>query len=142
MTDRTNAHISINKRPVLVLRFLAPFAWALAILWLSLTSSPPEIPGVLGWDKLLHAGAYGLLALLVAQLLVLYFQQSIFATGLFCTLYGALVEVLQLIGDTGRMFEWLDILADVVGIVLACVIFRHAYALALKNACDKGHTDG
>ena len=53
-----------------IVRLLVSLAWGIIILWLSLTPSLPQIPGILGWDKLLHAGAYGLLSLTIAQFLI------------------------------------------------------------------------
>lgn len=108
-------------------RLAAPFLWALIMLWLSLTSSPPQISGVLGWDKLLHAGAYGLLTLLIAQFLLyspLQSGKSWWQAGLVAVCYGALLEILQLMVNTGRTAEWGDLCADVVGAFLAYVVFR------------------
>ena len=113
--------------PQRILRLFAPLAWVGAIAWLSLTSSPPQISGVLGWDKLLHAGAYGLLTLLIAQALLcsplnphkVWWSAWLAAVG-----FGALMEILQLLAQTGRAAEWWDLFADAVGACLACVIFR------------------
>ena len=142
MTDGASSNGKVYRWLQNILRHLAPFLWALIILWLSLTSTPPEVPGVLGWDKLLHAGAYGLLALLVAQLFLLYDQKAYILTSVICILYSGLVEVLQLIGSAGRTAEWWDLFANAVGVVLACVLFRHGLELNNKYACGKGHSDG
>jgi VanZ family protein len=110
-----------------LVRFSAPVMWALIMLWLSLSPSPPQLPGVLGWDKLLHAGAYGLLTILIAQLL-LYLSIPLGKAGwpalLPAVCYGALLEVLQLLLHTGRTAEWWDLFADAVGAVLAYLVFR------------------
>jgi len=104
-----------------------PVLWAVIILWLSVTPSPPQLPGVLGWDKLLHAGSYGLLTLLVAQLL-LYLSLNLRKAGWqavsFAISYGALLEVLQRFLHTGRTAEWGDLLADAAGAFLAYLAFR------------------
>lgn len=112
-----------------LLRLSLPILWALIILWLSLTSSPPQISGVLGWDKLLHAGAYGLLTLLLAQAFLcppFLLDEPWWLAGSTAVAYGALLEILQLLSQTGRSAEWADLFADAIGAFLCCVLFRHA----------------
>jgi len=101
--------------------------WAAVILILSLAPNPPRPPGLLGWDKLQHAGAYGLLAWLLARFLVLLPVKQERTWWLAFTLttgFGVLLEWLQLVMALGRTAEWLDICADSLGAFLACVIFR------------------
>ena len=145
MTDGGPSYSRTIWRPIFIVRLLSPMLWALAILWLSLTSTPPEIPGALGWDKLLHAGANGLLALLLIQLLVA-FQPNQFSlyvtTSLVCILYGGLIEVLQLVTDAGRTAEWWDLVADIVGVVMACVIFSQLPDVISREIEGRGHADG
>lgn len=109
-----------------VIRLALPVAWTGTILWLSLTSNPPEIPGPLGWDKLLHAGAYALLAILIAQYLCCVLRKPIkavfYATWL-SICFGMMTELLQMMVQTGRTAEWLDILADSIGAFLGSVLF-------------------
>ena len=145
MTDGGPSHFRHSWQPIFIARALAPLLWALVILWLSLTSKPPEIPGVFGWDKFLHAGAYGLLALLVIQLLVVYLPNHFplyVASSLLCILYGGMIEVLQLVTDAGRTAEWWDLVADIIGVVLACVIFSQLPDAILRQVEGRGRTDG
>ena len=125
-----------------LLRVLPPVVWPAIMFWLSLTSSPPQISGVLGWDKLLHAGAYGLLCLLVAQFLYYALDWSCSAAcqhaGVIALCYGGLLEVLQLLAHTGRTAEWGDLVADAVGILTACVIFRQFVALSSRRHENAG----
>ena len=127
----------------MIVRLSAPVLWALIILWLSLTPSPPQLPGVLGWDKLLHAGSYGLLTLLIAQYLLLL-SVKLGKTGWQAVLpavcYGALLEVLQLLLHTGRTAEWWDLAADAVGAFIAYLVFWRCYALVCsrRELQDKG----
>lgn len=107
---------------------LAALVWAALIAWLSLIPSPPLIDGLLGWDKLQHAGAYGLLTLLLAQALL---RSPLggkggawWLAGLAAVAFGGLLEILQLVTQVGRTAEWLDILADALGACACCVIFR------------------
>lgn len=127
MTTRNTLKIQSSRTPEMILRLLAPLVWVCMIVWLSLTSSPPQISGVLGWDKLLHAGAYGLLTLLIAQsflCLPLNPRKAWWYSLVASICFGALMEVLQLLVETGRSAEWGDLCADAVGSLLACVIFR------------------
>lgn len=117
--------------PVVVWQLLA-LAWASVILFLSLTPSPPQPPGFLGWDKLQHAGAYGLLALLFACCLRTWFgATAVYACRIawaVATAFGAMLELLQMFAHSGRSAEWGDLAADAVGALLACVVFRLASA--------------
>lgn len=119
-----------------LVRLSAPVLWALIILWLSLTPSPPQLPGVFGWDKLLHAGSYGLLTLLIAQYLLLL-SVKLGKTGWQAVLpavcYGALLEVLQLLSHTGRTAEWWDLAADAVGACISYLVFRGLYGLVCSR---------
>lgn len=122
-----------GSKSVHILRLFIPVLWALIILWFSLTSSPPQLPGVLGWDKLLHAGAYGLLSILLAQAFLcppFSMNKPWWLAGVTAVIYGALLEILQLLSQTGRTAEWLDLFADAVGACLGCVIFRHLLKLS------------
>jgi VanZ family protein len=141
-------HKKWQKKTILELsaRGLAPITWASMVLWLSLTSHPPQIPGVLGWDKLLHAGAYGLLSFLIAQALLCLpgnrHDRIWWYAGLTAVGYGGLLEILQLLALTGRTAEWWDLFADAVGATLSCVIFRQAYLLYSRRYGHSGKQDG
>ena len=127
MTNMDKIKKQRSSIPGFVPRLFAPLAWAATIFWLSLTSSPPQIPGPLGWDKLLHTGAYGLLTLLIAQFLLclpLNPRKICQVASLAAICFGATMEVLQFLAGTGRTAEWWDLFADVAGVFLACVLFR------------------
>lgn len=115
-----------------IARLCAPLLCAFIIAWLSLTSSPPQIPGVLGWDKFLHASAYGLLTFLVVQfLLYLSFQPG---TACWCAVvaavgFGAALEILQFMTHAGRTAEWWDLVADAVGACLVWLLFQRSSVL-------------
>lgn len=127
-----------------LLRLALPILWAGIICWLSLTSTPPQlIPGVLGWDKLQHAVAYALLSILVAQYLHIYTHswKTVFYAGFLAILYGGLMEVLQLMMQTGRFAEWWDLVADIIGALAGCVIFRQA-SVVISRYHARNETDG
>ncbi len=125
-------------------RLALPILWACAICLLSLTSNPPQIPGVLGWDKLLHAVAYALLTVLVAQYLQIHCTghwKAGFYAACFAVLYGGLIEIMQLAMQAGRFAEWWDLVADTVGSVAGCVIFRQAAVMRSQHH-DRNDTHG
>ena len=47
--------------------------------------------------------------------------------------FGALLEVLQLLQNTGRTAEWLDLFADAVGAFLAYLVFRRFSGLTCSQ---------
>lgn len=101
------------------LRLMVLIAASSTILWLSLTPSPPtvELP-FWGWDKAQHALAYAGLTLAAGG----FFQHwrrsgrrawewaVVYALG-----WGGLMEIMQKVSGTGRVCEWGDLLADLVG---------------------------
>ncbi len=112
----------------MILHLLLLISWMVLLGWLSLMSSPPQVPGLFGWDKLQHAVAYGLLAWLMAYVMLSSkkFRPSAtwWSAGLCALLFGAGMELLQQAMHAGRAAEWQDLVADALGILLACVIFR------------------
>lgn len=136
MTDASDNH----SRGPFTLRYLGrlslPVVWAGILCWLSLTSTPPLIQGPLGWDKLLHAAAYALLAVTLAQYLQMHCADSWkagFYAACLAIVYGGLMEIMQLTMQTGRLAEWQDLVADAVGSVAGCVIFRQAMVLISQH---------
>ena len=121
-------------------RFSLPVLWAGIICWLSLTSTPPLIQGPLGWDKLLHAAAYALLTVTIAQYLHIHCAESWkagFYAACLAILYGGLMEIMQLATQTGRIAEWQDLVADAVGSGVGFVIFRQAIVLISQHHARK-----
>ena len=96
------------------------WAWAVAIVWLSLTPAPPKVDLEHG-DKLGHLAAYGSLMLWFA---LLYRRRIFYALGF--TAMGVGLEYLQ--GWTGyRSFEVADMVANTFGVALgwsAALLFR------------------
>lgn len=93
----------------------------IAILYLSLTPAPPS--DGLGWDKLNHAGAMALVTF-VAYLAGRLTSRPVLFAGIYAMLLGISVEVLQGIFTTARSAEWLDLLADAVGVFIAVLALR------------------
>jgi VanZ family protein len=137
---------SLHHRLWIALRILAPAIWACMILWLSLTPTPPQVPEPIDWDKLLHAGAYGLLTLLLVQMLPCVFRRAHGTTWLIAGLaavgYGGLMELLQWLARNGRTADWMDLVADAVGALVCYVIFRHKGLVSWLNNAQPGDGHG
>lgn len=97
----------------------APF-WtaALCVLILSLIPSPESLPST-EWDKSNHLLAFALLAFL--GLNAYRGKPQWVYGGLF--LFGCMIEVLQSL-TTYRSAEWLDIVADTLGLLIALVLIK------------------
>jgi len=92
----------------------AGWAWAAAIVWLSLTPSPPKVDIAYG-DKAGHLMAYGLLMFWFAQLYLGKNARIVYAAG-FVAL-GAGLEFAQ--GALGsRSYEVADMFANALGVAL------------------------
>ncbi|MES1983076.1 MAG: VanZ family protein [Pseudomonadota bacterium] len=92
------------------------YLWVGAIIYLSLTSSPPAPLHFHNADKLEHAMAYGSVMLWLCQIIRSRTQQFMLGIGLMAM--GAILEVLQ--GMTGyRSFEYADMLANSTGVIIA-----------------------
>ncbi len=112
-------------------RRIVLLAWVLTILWLSLDPAPPvPEPKILGWDKLLHAFAYGNLTLFGGWALSGSSPLSKAKWGtVACAAIalGGLVELLQKNFTDTRMAEFSDFLANAFGagiVLLGVFAFR------------------
>lgn len=94
------------------------WAMILAVWYLSLTPSPPEV-GVKLWDKLNHFIAYALLMGWFGQL-YLGKESRIFWL-FFFTVMGVGIEIFQGMGEH-RFFEYNDMLANSLGIIAALLV--------------------
>lgn len=117
------------------IRLTLLIVWAIIILWLSLDPSPP-VPqnDLLGWDKLQHAGAYGLLTLLAGFAWGTVSRSSYRTWAMAAVVsvtYGAVMEVLQALCTSNRFAEAGDLLADAVGaaFVVALVLILRRFGI-------------
>jgi len=100
-------------------RSLPALAWMGLIFFLSAQPKLPEILFVFdGIDKLFHAGAYGVLGLLVSYALGVRSRRAALLAVLVSSLYGASDELHQYFvpGRSCDVFDWL---ADTSGAVVA-----------------------
>ena len=101
------------------------------IFWLSVTSGanlPEAFKDLFSADKIGHALAYGV------QVSLIYIgmyksagqlnTRSMLIASAGVAFYGFLMEIIQYCFFPGRYFEVLDILANIMGIVIAYLIFK------------------
>ncbi len=113
-----------------------PVRWLAAIAWMSVifaASAWPEHgpPSAQGTDKVLHLVAYAVLIVLLfrcwlttavrSRLTITIGRASIIAIS-----YGLLLELYQL-RVPGRDFQWSDIIANCVGVVIAALLLLYFY---------------
>ena len=94
-------------------------AWGIAITWLSLASSLPEIEtSLLGWDKFQHAAAYGVFTLLAGWAFGSYpwdMKKRWLVAVILAVIFGGALEVAQAALTSARRAELSDLLADLAG---------------------------
>ena len=68
-------------------------------------------------DKLMHFTGYAILSILLASMLGVSSpgKWTFWKIVLLSSLYGLLMEILQMICNTGRLFEYFDIVANIFG---------------------------
>lgn len=90
------------------------WGWAAAIVWLSLTSRPPQVDVQFG-DKIGHFGAYGLLMGWFCLLYLRFPTRLLYGAGFIAM--GVGLEVVQ--GQLGyRTYDLLDMAANTTGVLL------------------------
>ncbi|GJM59635.1 MULTISPECIES: VanZ family protein [unclassified Persicobacter] len=120
----------------MILRYqLFTIIWVIIILFLTLlpaSSLPSGINWYIPFDKLAHAGVFGILALLLTigsckQYSVEHMKRFPYHwTISLCFVFGLLIEVLQ--GSfTSRHFEWMDLVADMIGAFIGLIVFFFVY---------------
>ncbi len=105
--------------------------WAMvaAVVWLTLTPSPPQPPDFLAWDKAQHALAYTWLAWWFRQAFAAPIRWPPFLVGL-----GVGLEFLQGLGGV-RHFEPADMAANATGVVFGTLLAASPAGRALRW-CD------
>ena len=103
--------------------------WASILLYLSLAPTLPHIEGVLGWDKLHHAAALGVLAFFVSSICLSVHRTvktSCFTGFISAVFFGGLIELLQGSLTVNRQADILDFAADIVGaFIMMLLLYLH-----------------
>jgi len=93
-----------------------------SVWYLSLTPKPPQIDlGISFFDKISHFTAYAVMMGWFMQLYQATRTRLFYALGFVCM--GVAIEILQGMG-TARMFEYADMLANSLGIVLLLSLMK------------------
>jgi VanZ family protein len=127
----------IPLRPIL--RWLPFIAYVILLCWLSLTPSPPVIEDdFFGWDKVQHAGAYGVFTLLAGWAcgtFPLDRKRCWLCAVVVAITFGGVLEIVQGVFTATRTAEWGDLLADLVGAAGAyCLVNIGTLPLFLKKS--------
>jgi hypothetical protein len=78
-----------------------------------------DVPDLGGSDKFKHFAAFGLLAFWFGSIVV---RRGLPWVGVGVVAFGGLIEVLQGVMGLGRDAEWLDLVADAVGVALGLAL--------------------
>jgi len=112
--------------------FIPAIIWAIIILYLSASSGvkiPESLSNLNAVDKIGHIAIYAIFSVLVfygfygsgkkiTNRLILLWVVG------FSSFYGFLMELLQFTFFTGRYFEVLDIIANIIGSFLGLLVFK------------------
>jgi len=111
------------------IQWFASVAYALFLLVVSLLPGR-NLPSVPDWfslfspDKVAHFGAYGVFALLLSVTLAGGRTKRTVLFAIFIAAgYGILIEVLQGISGTGRNFDPVDMVANLLGAILGGLVY-------------------
>jgi len=98
-----------------------------------------NLPSIPDWnllfapDKVAHFGAYGVFALLLSAALTGSRIKRVIPAAVFvAALFGVLMEILQSVSGTGRQFDVVDMVANLIGAVLGGTIYYFLLKLNLN----------
>lgn len=118
-------------------QWLLVVCWAAFLVVVSLLPSG-QLPKIDFWqqlitpDKLAHALVYGVFAVLLYLPLRSWQMYGGLAAVLLASTFGAAMEGLQSIANTGRSYDLADMLANLVGAILGYILIRY-FASAKQN---------
>ena len=104
-----------------------------------------RIPGIFDWtelfspDKIAHFGAYAFFAVLLSFSIGSASPGKQAATAAFAAaLFGAIIEVLQGIAGTGREYDPVDMVANLIGALLGGAMFLLLRQIVYKYLAPAG----
>jgi len=125
----------------MVFKYLV-LTWALFMAWLCLYPFEFDDNSAEFWehtDKIVHVLMHAILAVLSALSLKGLKTRGLgfFYVFLSCVIYGTILEVFQKILPTHRSFDWLDILANILGALIGLTIFLKAKNIVKSQVDEK-----
>ena len=130
MLDTTFLEVSASKITSGLKKFILSIIWASIIGVMSLmpksSLSTPKLINLKHADKVVHMAIYALLSILVLRALNMKHGKILQNPWPFIVIigYGILLELLQKYTSVGRSFEFLDIIANISGVLLGIVLFK------------------
>ena len=114
--------------------YLPALIWALIILVLSAKAGinlPESIFDFIAMDKLGHFGIYGIFTAIVLwgnhKTGRLLNRNTGLTAILVSSLYGIVMELMQYYFFPGRYFEYLDIIANIIGAICGFALYKYLY---------------
>lgn len=116
--------------------------WSLVILFLSLYPFQVKADSIQLWqhtDKIIHFSMYAVLTFFVALCVnpKNWLDNKSWLIVVICSLYGIIIELLQEIMKLGRSFDFLDIIANSLGVFFALTGYftlkKHKFFALNKN---------
>lgn len=103
--------------------------WSLAILIMCVmpAGNLPETNITIPYfDKIVHLGIFGILSFILVSILkeIFNYKKSIVITIIICSIYGYVIELLQKYVSSGRSYEILDVLFDIIGCIFGILFYK------------------
>ncbi|MHC1697837.1 MAG: VanZ family protein [Geobacteraceae bacterium] len=118
--------------------------WVCIIFWLSLDPAPPALDAkIIGWDKFLHAVAYGCLTLFAGWAIKGPSPPRIstwITIAVSATFLGGVMEIFQMVFTTNRSAEFADFLSDAFGSVIVLLVVFGIRKYRCRHACSSCST--
>lgn len=97
--------------------------WVITVAVLSLIPiDGSDLETVIDYDKIVHIIFYAVMAFLFLNRFHDW-KNSILYAILFCAFAGTLLECLQGVIGTGRHFDYYDIIANIIGSLIGCLVY-------------------
>ena len=123
-----------------IYRIITPFLIVVVCLTFLFLLPSDNLEGSTWWsrfkiDKIVHIVSFAILGLSISislsklRILIDSNYQLMTRVLIVCAVFGTILEFLQQEFSVGRMAEFLDIVADCVGVLLGFVIFRTVYGV-------------
>lgn len=119
-------------------KFWKAYLWTVIILYLSFAPSEsfPEV-GIINFDKVVHLLIYYSQTFLFINAFhkrgLSYSKKFLYVPFIVCISTGLLTEILQGTSLINRNSDWLDMIANTSGVVLAIVTFKPLYNSRLNK---------